>query len=217
MATYYYTTSAAWSDWNSASTTTYSSNSETWRDWNTSTSTYASTTGGYSESTWYYWTSETRSEPVYVQTGRVSYSPPKLSHAEKMQQKINLAWIEVEKEERRLAKEEAELTAQKLLMDLITEEQMEEYKKTGNLVVKGRKHDYVLRKNGVVYRVEKDKVESLCIHLKDRSIYPQTDNVIALKLALDESERRFNREANATAIYDKKRKDEVLELVKKAA
>ena len=229
MATVTYTTSNAWSDWNTSSNYYYSDSSadETWATWTTNITPV--TTGGTAtyvsgDEVWQIWVDScevqmdaTGEGVTYVQTGRVySRQVIERTHAQKMQEKINAAWLQVEAEERKREKEEAELTAQKLLMDIISEEQMEEYQQTGNLVVKGRKYDYVLRKNGAVYRVDKGKVHSLCIHLKDRNVYPDSDNVIALKLAIDSNERRFNKEANASDVYDT-REAEIVDIVKRVA
>ena len=40
------------------------------------------------------------------------------------------------------------------------------------------------------------------IHLNNQYKYPRTDNVIALKLAIDGDERKFNRQANASTIHN---------------
>lgn len=90
----------------------------------------------------------------------------------------------------------AEQKAQRLLGTLIGEEQLKIYNETGRLLVKGEKHDYILKANGTVLRIEKDKVHDLCIHLKERSKFPATDNVIALKLLVESNEERFNEVAN---------------------
>ena len=92
--------------------------------------------------------------------------------------------------------EEAEQKAKDLLLDLIGEEQLEIYNETGRLLVHGHKYDYILQKDGFVKRVEKDKVVDLCIHLTNKHKYPETDNVVALKLLAETNEEEFNRLAN---------------------
>lgn len=105
-----------------------------------------------------------------------------------------------EREERtrllREKKEAAELKAQELLLDMIGEEQLEVYKQTGRLFVKGRKHDYILQKGGFVLQVQKDKVVDLCVHLANRYTFPETDNVVALKLAIEDDEKSVVKLAN---------------------
>jgi hypothetical protein len=138
--------------------------------------------------------------------------------AREAQRKIDNAWRDIRIKEEEERKKKAELTAQELLEDLISKEQLEYYKETGRLLVRGRKHDYVVKRAGGVYKVEKDKVVDLCIHLREQFKYPVTDNVIALKLFIESDENSFLKTANS---HGEVRKVEVLdwvkELVKRAA
>jgi len=106
-------------------------------------------------------------------------------------------------EELRKKKSMAEATARELLLDLIGEDQCKVYDETGRLFVKGREYDYVIKKNGGVQRIEKDKIIDLCVHLKKRWQFPDTDNVIALKLMLENDEDAVNRIANRVAEREK--------------
>jgi len=90
----------------------------------------------------------------------------------------------------------AEEKAKKLLLDLIGEEELKTYEKTGRLFVRGRKNDYVIQKDGYVKSISKDKITDLCIHLENRYKYPNTDNVIALKLLAEANEKEFLKLAN---------------------
>ncbi len=74
---------------------------------------------------------------------------------------------------------EAEEAAQELLGELIGKEQLAVYLKTGRVIVKGDKQDYLLRKGHIPTILTKGKVQDLCIHLKDNYTMPKTDQVIA--------------------------------------
>jgi hypothetical protein len=171
-------------------------------------------------SAWVNWqTSEVKeSEVRWVH----KFTSPKKSverlRAEKAQREIGTIWrsmLMVEDKERKLL---AELTAQQLLEDIISEEELAHYKETGRLVVKGRKFDYVVTKDVGVYKVDKDKVKDLCIHLKNRYKYPQTDNVIGLKLMIESDESLFLKTANDNGeLRNELTKKRILELVGKAA
>lgn len=93
-------------------------------------------------------------------------------------------------------KADAEQKAKELLLDLIGEKELEIYNKTGRLFVHGKQYDYIVPKEGLIQRIEKDKVTDLCIHLRDRHGFPETDNVISLKLLAEADEKQFNSIAN---------------------
>ena len=103
-------------------------------------------------------------------------------------------------------KEAAELKAEDLLMDVIGEDQREVYQRTGRLLVKGKKHDYLLTKRDdcvKVQRLMKDKVIDLCIHFRDRYKYPDDDHVLALALFAKADEKGFNEKANDQGSHDR--------------
>mgnify|MGYP000524701503 CR=1 FL=1 len=85
-------------------------------------------------------------------------------------------------------KVKAEERARKLLKDLIGEEQLKIYEKTGRVFVKGNKADYIIQKDNFIKQITKGTVVDLCVHLDNKHKYPETDNVIALKLALEMNE-----------------------------
>lgn len=97
----------------------------------------------------------------------------------------------------------AEEVALELLETLIGRKEREVYQRTGRLMVKGKEADYIIDKNRGVWRVEKNKVVDLCIHLKERYKYPDTDNVIAVALNLLDDEKNFNELANRHGSQDR--------------
>lgn len=91
------------------------------------------------------------------------------------------------------------------LAELIGEDQAEIYKKTGHLFVAGRMFDYIIPRQGMVYRVRKsirkdgammEHARRLCVAIEKKLDFPPTDNVIALKLMIEHHERKFLRKAN---------------------
>lgn len=196
MAWYYWCDSATtsssgktWESWNSSTydATTTSTACDCWESWNTSTTN--TTTTDSSEVTWIRWND--------VQTERVIATPAfEINKEAKAVAAANRERMEREAEERRKQAEAAELKASELLLDLIGQEQMDVFKETGRLLVKGRKFDYLIHKSGKVQRIEKDKVVDLCIHVAHSYDLPKTDKVIGLGLAAKADEKRFNKEAN---------------------
>jgi len=94
------------------------------------------------------------------------------------------------------AKEGAELKAKQLLEVLIGASELEVYERTGRLFVKGKKHDYIVQKEGFVLKLEKNRVVDLCVHLAEKQSMPDTDNVVALKLMLENEEDKILDMAN---------------------
>lgn len=144
--------------------------------------------------------------------------------AKKMQRRIRHEWSKVLYDEEMEEKAEAELVAQELLLDLIGEDELKRYQETGRLFVKGRKFDYVLRNGGGVHRIHKDKVvdfvkkkkasgKTICVHPKRSSIYPPTDNVITLKMWIENNEKEFLKIGNlSTCITSVENFDKVVGL-----
>lgn len=157
--------------WTSASTTTTTSES-IWTGWAASTST---TTTATSDCIFYSW-----ADPA--PTPQATYN--------NLQARSRGA---VAAESSRYAKmrtqrDAAEEKAQQLLMDLIGPDQLDIYKKTGRLYVRGDHHDYILKKGGLVKQVGKKEVVDMCVHLKNRTKYPETDNLVGLKLMIEGGE-----------------------------
>lgn len=172
-----------WYTWN-----TTSSSTSTWSSWNSTydTSTDTSTTASYVWTTWVYneqskCYGESREIPEQVYN---QISQPEIDRRKRL------------RKERLQKEKEAEQKAQELLLDLIGEDQLKIYNETGRLFVKGNKYDYIVQKSGFIKRIEKDKITDLCVHLDNRYKYPTTDNVIAMKLALEIEEDLILEKAN---------------------
>jgi hypothetical protein len=130
--------------------------------------------------------------------------------AKKAQRTIQIEWNRIRIEEREQEKKEAELTAQELLLDIIGEAELQRYKDTERLFVRGKEHDYVLKKGGGVYRINKKRIidfvekkeaigQFICVHPKRSFNYPETDNVISLKLWIESNEKEFLKIGNLHA------------------
>ena len=184
-----------WQHWTSSTTATYTSTGtdEVWYSWvcDDSSSTDASTTCS-SETVWQSWTRE------YTIAACPNYGSKK-SHKEiqarlryQNQAEINKIW-------QNLKSQEAELTAQTLLEDLLDDNQLKIYRETGRVLVKGRRHDYIVRKSRTtIKKLNKNKVIDMCCHLdyRHKRTMPETDNTIAKLLAIKYDEKRFNKLAN---------------------
>jgi len=94
------------------------------------------------------------------------------------------------------AREKSEEKALKLLGEIIGESDLEVYKKTGRLFVKGTDGDYVARRGQSLQKIEKGKVVDFCVHIDGRLQCPATDNVIAMKFLLEEDAKNVIRIAN---------------------
>jgi hypothetical protein len=95
-------------------------------------------------------------------------------------------------------REEAEKNAQDLLELLIGEEQLKVYKETGRVFIKGKDADYqIVRGHGYnIRKIEKETVRDFCVHLRNKSSMPETDNVVALLLNLQANEKAVMELAN---------------------
>jgi hypothetical protein len=173
------TDTSTWTSWNDTSTSTAMSNSTyIWTSWVSSNNSTTSSTCSNS-STWTNWNVEYTTRIIPERNQRSStdqYEERRKKDAEK--------------------RKKAEENALNLLLDLIGEEQLKIYKETGRLFVKGNKYDYIIQKSGFIKRVEKDKITDLCVHLDNRYKYPATDNVIAMKLAIESEEKAILKKAN---------------------
>lgn len=127
--------------------------------------------------------------------------------AKEIQMEIRKEWNKILVEEREQEREQAELTAQELLLDIVGKEELQRYKDTDRLFVKGKQFDYVLRKGKGVHKIEKNSVVDfvekkqakgrfICVHPKQSFDYPDTDNIITLKLWIENNEEAFLRIGN---------------------
>jgi len=206
------------------STTYTDSSAYTWSCWNEE-----KTACGNSDGVWNHWITEdytgtvtatgtditlSGSSDTYIWTGWVNSSE---EYEVQVDAPIMQDTPQVDQEERRRRdeenerryqkmqekKEKAEKVARELLMELIGKEELETYNETGRLFVKGKDFDYLLSKEGKVQRLEKDKVIDLCIHLRDKYSYPNTDNLIGLKLLIENNEEEFIEKANVMREHDR--------------
>ncbi len=190
----------AWGYWQGDSGTTVCTAYTTeliWENWNSETSaattvnTYA---GSNSANIWYEWTREANARiPVHVT--QVYPTRQELRAREEEARAADKA-RKKEYAEQEKKREAAEAMALDLLEMLIGPQERAVYEETGRLLVKGKKADYMISKQFGVERVERGKIVDLCIHLRNQYGYPETDNVIALALAVKDDEEAFNEMAN---------------------
>lgn len=204
-----------WSGWNSSGSTTYTTytTDTVWADWNDDcTSTPSHSHVGVdlgrtaSSQVWYYWNTET-GEVIphsHVPDNVVSLSVPKENHKERMKlrrkSKRRIAIGNRRREKARRKKFVAEWKtnhkARQLLEDVIGKEQMIPFDKTGRILVKGQKFDWLIEKTGMVKRIEKGKLQSLCVHLDNHSAYPKLDSVVGFCLMAKHAEDYLDEKAN---------------------
>lgn len=101
-------------------------------------------------------------------------------------------------------KKAAEAVALELLKELIGEKETKVFEETGRLFVKGSKHDYIVNREGRLWKLEKGKVRELCVHLRDSWLYPSVDNVIALKCFIEADEYSLLKKANDHGVRELK-------------
>jgi len=170
---------STWYTW-ADSTATTSVEKSTWTSWTSA----ASTTSTMPETTtytddggtvWVQWVGELTIETSVEEPDRYD-----ISHRE----------VEEESDYKKREKEReiAEDVAKELLLDLIGKKELKVYEETGRLFVKGKKFDYIVQKDSFVQKIEKDKITDLCVHLDNKYKFPDTDNVVAMKLLLETDE-----------------------------
>ena len=171
-----------------------------WNNWNTCTDTGTSYDATACDTIWYQWVKGPADtfEPVKMiryESSRIELTPKELREAQALRhtrEEEARKFRIIEKEKR----DKAEYVALELLEELIGPEERKIYEETGRVMVKGKKADYIINRGTGVTRVEKDKIIDLCIHLKEKWKYPETDNVIALALLAAGNEDKFNKMAN---------------------
>ena len=234
MATSY---STAWYAWN---TTTYTNTATTgdsaWRSWNDN-DTSGSTTWTYwntdnsitvdNTDTWIYWNTVPSAENNVVLQDRIAptnylqaYRKTKAERrrAKRQKQRELKRKLKAQRKARAAAElavrklKEAESTAKALLFDVIGEKQMEVFERTGRMLVKGHKFDWLITRTkwGQDYdghhdhtahiriqRVSKEKIYDLCVRLEDSKL-PPSDRVLGFLLNSKYNEEEFNNKANVT-------------------
>lgn len=193
--------STIWVTWTSTvGISSTASTSDCWTDWNNPSYDISATTATSSSTTWRVWVD---GEEQHNSQATLIYQRRKQTHAEKQAEKDRLLRLAEERKEREARakalekeKKDAEKRAKDLLLDLIGEKELEVYNKTGRLFVKGKKFDYVVQKRGFIQRLEKKKITDLCVHLNNKYKFPETDNVVAMKLLIEHEEDRMLELAN---------------------
>lgn len=221
MVTTAYVGGEVWGYWchsDSSGTATAVASDMTWDSWNRDTGNACSGGTMSSTDTWTYWNATGRAT-VQVQGSVVTnldgiwasqgigttFSKECLKDMQARRKKAaeqeEARRLErIEEEKRQTAAEEVAL---ELLETFIGRKEREVYEQTGRLMIKGKEADYIIHKDRGVSRVEKNKVVDLCIHLKERYKYPDTDNVIAVALNLLDDEKNFNELANRHGSQDR--------------
>jgi len=191
MATSTWTT---WTSTTSSTTTTTSATGSIWYDWNDTSAAATTTATNATCDTWVIWTIGA-SEAGQI-SDHIWSTIKKPTHSERMQSEIWKEWNSHIRAEKKVERDSAEKKAKDLLLDLIGEDELKIYEKTGRLFVKGKNFDYIVVNGGKVQKIEKDKITDLCVHLAERSKYAPTDNVISLKLAIEAEEDKVLQLAN---------------------
>jgi len=192
----YYTTSTAT---DSTVTATYTTSG----NWSPTSS--ASTWITYDTREYFYDRAAERDQLYYVDN--VWIRKADLTHAQVMQLKIDQEWRELCREEERVenrrlyvererARNAAEDKALILLSSFIGEEELEKYKETGQIYVRGRNGLYLAKKGGGVSKIEGKKITNFCVYTDRRYKCPPTDDVIALKTMLEHDDNKVIQIAN---------------------
>jgi hypothetical protein len=183
---------STWSAWNSdSSTTTTACYEDLWNGWVTSTADTTTATSGV----WHTWVGTATATNSSTDVVWVSWNEAPQTYRTRERTAPTQVVTRTRSDREEKAKQSEE-RAKQLLLDLIGQEDLDVYNETGRLFVKGRKYDYIVQKHGFIQRVEKDKITDLCVHLDNRYKYPSTDNVVAMKLAIEADEDQILSLAN---------------------
>jgi hypothetical protein len=237
----------SWTDSTSNSTCTTTSTDDSWYYW-----TYADGTSVSSDTTdsWKYWSSGTigvdrfvgadQTWVTWVSSDTVVYTMPMpntKNHKERMKERRKLKrknavqarrtkkanrknmykrYLEEHKEREAIRK------AKELLFDLLEESQRELYERTGRILVKGNKFDWLIRRQHrhssaiSVTRIDKDKVIDMCVYFREGRDLPTDDRMIGYILNAKLSEDDFIKTCNPRTLTRKDMK-EVETLINEAA
>lgn len=194
-----------WSRWTSSAdtgtstTNTATSGGDSWYNWNSGDSGTCSATTNTATVTWSTWVLDD-DDVHYKMTATPTIKKTEEQKQAERDRLERFAQERKERDARAKAREEekklAEKRAKELLLDLIGKNELDIYNKTGRLFVKGNKFDYIIQKSGYIKKIEKEKIVDMCVHLDNRYKYPETDNVVAMKLAIEEDEEAMLKKAN---------------------
>lgn len=148
---------------------------------------------------WYDWTTKAYKKVEQVKLTKEQaaiLAEQRRVETERQEREYQAAQKAVREREQKLIK--AEKVAKLLLGELIGPELLKKYEETGKLMFRGQTGTFILDKGGLHKFIKNDKITSLCIHLKEKQIYPPTDNMIALKTLLQADEGEFYKIANKT-------------------
>jgi hypothetical protein len=186
------TTDSTWSNW-CDSTSTATSTNEIWPTWcgdtGTSTAVYKGT-----NTIWATWCEE---EDAYTYV----YSTPKESEEDKRKRLIAHAKTKAKAIIAKRKEKKAYAKAIELLEDVMGKEAREVYQKTGRILVKGKKYDWLIENrqygNSVkVSKVDKNKIIDLCVYCKGAAKFPQPDHALAMALNAKYAEDYLDEKAN---------------------
>ena len=200
---------AVWDSWTTTSytTTSYSSTTagdEIWYSWNDAARNYYKQPIGaqqyYQQQIWGDWNQNfeyiSQQQPVKLTAEMVARQQEEATaqmQAERRRAEVQENKWRKQQEERK----KAEATAKAMLLDIIGEKERSIYEETGQVYVQGRRHGYIIRNWGHVKRIEGNgQIREFCVHLAENFKYPDTDNVIALLMAIKYDENRLLRTAN---------------------
>jgi hypothetical protein len=152
-----------------------------------------------SEEAWSEWSAKTYKKVEQVTLTReqaAAFAEQRRAQEENRERQYQAAQKAIKEREQKLIK--AEKVAKLLLGELIGPELLKKYEETGKLMFHGQTGTFILDRSGVHKFIKADKITNLCIHLKEKQIYPPTDNMIALKTLLQADEKEFYKIANKT-------------------
>jgi len=114
----------------------------------------------------------------------------------------------------------AEHKAMELLTDLLEPDQIEVYKRTGRVLVKGNEFDWLIERykqygkdefapydNVHIKKIKSGKIHDLCVSQRKQMELPTTDRVIGFALMAKANEKAFDKEANVLHINDYQEKE----------
>lgn len=213
----YLYSSAVWDSWTTtgytySGTASSTASDQVWFTWNDGAQYYQQPLNQqqayqeYRDQAWKYWNQRyaipaapytpvklTTEEFARQQEAAAAQEQEMIRMAERRERK----WREAEKRRKK-----AEATAKDMLLDIIGEKERSIYEQTGQVYVQGRRHGYIIKKWGHVKRIEGNgEIREFCVHLAEKFKYPDTDNVIALLMALKYDEETLIKTANNKGKY----------------
>lgn len=198
---------------NSTSGTTTITADDAWYYWcsdSTSDGTTGSSNGNSitADGAWYYWNLKF----TLIRNVKETEEEQEERLLKERERQLEANWSQLlaqkQKEHKLKLEKMAEKKAIALLEQLLTPEEAKLYHQYGRVLVKGKNHDYLISKDtGHVRRIEKDRVIDLCMHMQNKERYAPSDNVICMKLFIENEEEEFNRRANYHGGWDLKEEE----------